>query len=61
LNTLILKAHKAGLQISVHAIGDRAIEVIIKAYSEAFKNFRGKTIDIGLSTVLSLIESLLKA
>jgi len=42
LNTLVLKAHKAGLQIGVHAIGDRAIEAVIKAYSEALKQFPRK-------------------
>jgi len=39
LNKLILKAHKAGLQLGVHAIGDRAIEVVIKAYAKALKQF----------------------
>jgi len=37
LNKLILKAHKAGLQLAVHAIGDRAIKAVLNAYSNAFK------------------------
>lgn len=39
LNRLVLKAHKAGLQLAVHAIGDRAIEAVLKAYEKAFKAF----------------------
>jgi len=31
LNQLVLKAHKAGLQLAVHAIGDQAIESVLKA------------------------------
>jgi hypothetical protein len=37
LNRLILDAHKAGLQIAVHAIGDKAMEAVLKAYEEALK------------------------
>ena len=39
LNKLVLKAHKAGLQLAVHAIGDRAIEAVLKAFSKALKEF----------------------
>jgi len=39
LNRLVLKAHKAGLQLAVHAIGDRAIESVLKAFSKALKEF----------------------
>lgn len=39
LDRLILKAHKAGLQLAVHAIGDRAIESVLKAFSKALKEF----------------------
>jgi len=42
LNRLILKAHKAGLQVGVHAIGDRAIESVLKAFSKALKEFPRK-------------------
>ena len=42
LNKLVLKAHEAGLQLGVHAIGDRAIEVVLKAYSEALRKFPRK-------------------
>jgi len=37
LNRLALKAHKAGLQVGVHAIGDKAIESTLKAISNALK------------------------
>ncbi len=39
LNKLVLKAHKAGLQLAVHAIGDHAIEAALKAFSKALKKF----------------------
>lgn len=39
LNQLVLKAHRAGLQLAVHAIGDRAVEAVLKAYERAFKAF----------------------
>lgn len=34
---LVLKAHKAGFQVGVHAIGDRAIENVLDAYEQALK------------------------
>ncbi|MGB9778675.1 MAG: amidohydrolase, partial [Candidatus Bathyarchaeales archaeon] len=37
LNRLVLKAHKAGLQVGVHAIGDRAIEMVLKAFGRALR------------------------
>jgi predicted amidohydrolase YtcJ len=36
---LVLKAHRAGLQVGVHAIGDRGIEYVLDAYEEALKRF----------------------
>jgi predicted amidohydrolase YtcJ len=39
LNKLVLKAHRAGWQVAVHAIGDKAIEAVLKAFSKAFKTF----------------------
>jgi predicted amidohydrolase YtcJ len=39
LNRLVLKAHRAGWQLAVHAIGDRAIESVLKAFSKALKRF----------------------
>jgi hypothetical protein len=36
---LVLNAHKAGLQVAVHAIGDYAIETVLDAYEEALKQF----------------------
>ena len=35
LNKFISEAHEAGLQVAVHAIGDRAIEAVLKAYENA--------------------------
>jgi len=39
LNKLVLKAHRAGLQVGVHAIGDKAIEMSVKAFEEALRVF----------------------
>lgn len=39
LNRLIMKAHEACLQVAVHAIGDKAIESSLKAFSNALKEF----------------------
>lgn len=35
LNDLVERAHRAGFQIGTHAIGDRAIEVVLDAYERA--------------------------
>ena len=37
LNGLISKAHRAGLQLAVHAIGDRAIETVLEAFEDALE------------------------
>ncbi|MBS7636297.1 amidohydrolase [Candidatus Bathyarchaeota archaeon] len=42
LNWLVLKAHRAGWQLAVHAIGDRAIESVLEAFSKALKRFPRK-------------------
>jgi len=34
LSKLITKSHNAGLQIAVHAIGDRAIEIVLSSFEE---------------------------
>ena len=39
LNKLVLKVHRAGLQLGVHAIGDRAIETVLKAFLKALREF----------------------
>jgi predicted amidohydrolase YtcJ len=39
LNKLVLRAHKAGLQVGVHAIGDRAVESVLEAFSKALSKF----------------------
>jgi predicted amidohydrolase YtcJ len=37
LNKMVLDTHKAGLQLAIHAIGDRTTETVVKAYEKAFK------------------------
>lgn len=37
LNSLVAKAHHAGLQLAVHAIGDQAIDNVLKAYEKALR------------------------
>jgi len=39
LNRLVSKVHKAGLQLAVHAIGDCAVEAVLKAYEKALHEF----------------------
>jgi predicted amidohydrolase YtcJ len=38
LDELVLKAHGAGLRLAVHAIGDRAVEAVLKAYEKALRS-----------------------
>jgi len=42
LDELVLKGQKAGYQIGVHAIGDRAVEMVLKSYAKAMKAFPRK-------------------
>ena len=37
LNALVLKAHKAGFQLAVHAIGDRAVDMVLTALEKVLK------------------------
>ena len=37
LNTLVMKAHKAGFQLAIHAIGDRAVDMVLTALEKALK------------------------
>ncbi|MGV8118799.1 MAG: amidohydrolase [Candidatus Xenobiia bacterium LiM19] len=39
LNSFVLQAHREGLQLSFHAIGDRAVTMILDAYEAALKAF----------------------
>lgn len=41
LDAYVLKAHSAGLQMNLHAIGDRAIEMVITAYERALRAVSG--------------------
>jgi predicted amidohydrolase YtcJ len=42
LDKFILKAHKSGWQVAIHAIGDRAIESVLKAFERALKRCPNK-------------------
>jgi len=42
LEELIMKTHEAGLQLAVHAIGDRAIDIVLTALEKALKRKPGK-------------------
>jgi len=37
LDQLVLKAHKAGLQLAIHAIGDRAVEAVLDTYEKVLR------------------------
>jgi len=39
LNKFVERAHQAGLQIAMHAVGDRSAEQALNAYAAAIKNF----------------------
>jgi hypothetical protein len=39
LEALVLRAHKAGFQVAIHAIGDRAVDTVLKAYEKALRAF----------------------
>ena len=39
LDRHVLQAHKAGYQIAIHAIGDRAIEMVLDSYEKALKRY----------------------
>jgi hypothetical protein len=37
LNKLVLKAHRAGFQLAIHAVGDRAVDIALKALERALE------------------------
>jgi predicted amidohydrolase YtcJ len=39
LDKLVLQAHMAGQQLAIHAIGDRAVDIVLKAFEKAQKQF----------------------
>jgi predicted amidohydrolase YtcJ len=39
VRSFIKEAHEAGLQIGMHAIGDRAVDILVRAYAEAMDAF----------------------
>jgi predicted amidohydrolase YtcJ len=38
-NEIVVRAHKAGFQLAVHANGDKAIEMTLEAYERALENY----------------------
>ena len=42
LNRLVSKAHKSGLQVAIHAIGDLAIDIVLKVFERTLKEFPKK-------------------
>ena len=42
IDAFVEKAHLAGLQIAMHAVGDRAAEQAINAYEKALKKWPAK-------------------
>jgi hypothetical protein len=42
IDEFVYRAHQAGLQVSVHAIGERAIDQILSAYSKALRDLPGR-------------------
>jgi predicted amidohydrolase YtcJ len=42
LDELVLKSHKAGLQLAIHAIGDHAVLVVLNAFEKALKQHPSK-------------------
>ncbi len=39
VRSFVGKAHRAGLQVAMHAIGDRAIDILVGAYKKALEEF----------------------
>lgn len=37
LNKMVLMAHRAGFQLVIHAIGDRAVDMVLKAYEKTLR------------------------
>lgn len=42
LDKLVLEAHKTDQQLAIHAIGDRAVDIVLKAFQKAQKQFPRK-------------------
>jgi len=60
LNELVAKAHQAGLQLAIHAIGDRAIDSVLKAYEKTLEVFPRKDHRHRIEHCSLLNESLVK-
>jgi len=39
VESFVLKAHKAGLQVGMHTVGDRAVDILVKAYQKAHEAY----------------------
>ena len=42
LNRLVSKAHNAGLQVAIHAIGDHAVDIVLKTFEKTLKELPKK-------------------
>ncbi|MFQ6087065.1 MAG: amidohydrolase [Candidatus Bathyarchaeia archaeon] len=60
LNKLVLKAHRAGFQLAIHAIGDRAVDMVLKALERALKVLPRKDHRHRVEHVSVLNESLIQ-
>jgi hypothetical protein len=60
LNRLVLKAHRAGFQLAIHAIGDRAVDMALKALEKALDELPREDHRHRLEHVSVLNESLVR-
>ncbi|HSR10599.1 MAG TPA: amidohydrolase, partial [Thermodesulfobacteriota bacterium] len=60
LDELVLKGHRAGYQVGVHAIGDRAVEMTLSSFAKALKEFHRKDCRHRIEHCGFLDESLLR-
>ena len=60
LNRLVLKAHRAGFQLAIHAIGDRATDMVLKALEKALRKLPRKDHRHRIEHVSVLNETLIQ-
>jgi predicted amidohydrolase YtcJ len=59
LRELIRQAHRAGWQIATHAIGDRAIDCVLRAYADAQRDFARRRPDHRIEHCMLLDDALI--
>jgi predicted amidohydrolase YtcJ len=59
LREMIRRAHRAGWQIATHAIGDRAIDMVLTAYAEAQRDFTRRRPDHRIEHCMLLDDTLI--